>query len=144
MDAVVTRAIVRPLLLLLLQLLLLCCIGNLRAQQMPAASLPAATVPDVTLPDPTRPATLAPGNAAGMGADAPFGQLQSVLIGRSGRRIAVISGQTLRVGDQFAGAVLLGVSENSVQLKKDSKVHVLKLFPASLARPPGAVPGVEP
>ena len=144
MDAVVMRAIARPLLLrstlprlslplLLLPLLLMCCIGNVRAQPMP---------------DPTRPATLAPDNAAGVGAgaqaDAPLGQLQSVLIGRSGRRVAVISGQTLRVGDKFAGAVLLAVSENSVQLKKGSKVSVLKLFPAPLERPPGAVPGVEP
>jgi MSHA biogenesis protein MshK len=94
------------------------------------------------LPDPTRPATfatLAPDNAAGAGSAQSPEQLQSVLIGRSGRRVAVINGQTLRLGDKFCGATLVGISENSVSLKKGRKRHVLKLFPAPLERRPSAV-----
>ncbi len=137
MDAIVMRRIAPQLMVTLLPMLvLLCCMSSLRAQQMP----------DLILSDPTRPATLAPGGAAGTAADvnAPLGQLQSVLIARSGRRVAVISGQTLRVGDKFGGAVVVSMSDNSVLLKKGSKVHALKLFPAPLERRLGAARGVEP
>ena len=123
MDAIMTR--------LIAGLLLLCCTGNLQAQQ---------------LADPTRPATAppaAPGIATAQGGATALGQLQSVLIGRSGRRVAVISGETLRVGDKFRGAMLVGITENAVQLKKGSKMHVLTLFPTPLARRPNAISGAE-
>jgi MSHA biogenesis protein MshK len=120
MDAIVTR--------LIACLLLMCCTGNLQARE---------------LPDPTRPATAALGNGAGAGTAAAPEQLQSVLIGRSGRRVAIISGQMLRVGDKLGGAILIGISENSVLLKNGRKQHVLTLFPAPLERSLSAVPGAE-
>lgn len=79
------------------------------------------------LPDPTRPAIGSGSDAAGT----PL-QLQVVLIGRgpAGRRVAVISGQTLRIGDKFDGAVLSAIADNEVVLRSGNKVRVLKLFPA--------------
>lgn len=80
-----------------------------------------------SLPDPTRPAL---GSGPGAAAPAPP-QLQVVLIGSgsAGRRVAVISGQTLRIGDKFGGAVLASISSNEVVLREGNTVRVLKLFP---------------
>lgn len=93
------------------------------------------------LPDPTRPA-IGPGSGSGSGnaAAATPAQLQVVLIGRgpAARKVAVISGQTLRIGDKFDGAVLASISENEVVLRNGSKVQVLKLFPAPKQRSDGS------
>ena len=89
------------------------------------------------LPDPTRPAIgLGSGNAAA----ATPAQLQVVLIGRgpAARKVAVISGQTLRIGDKFDGAVLAGISENEVVLRNGNKMQVLKLFPVPEQRSGGS------
>jgi MSHA biogenesis protein MshK len=95
------------------------------------------------LPDPTRPA-IGYGASAGAGRDAAAApaQLQVVLIGSGahGRRVAVISGQTLHIGDKFDGAVLIGISENEVRLRVGNKVSVLKLFPVP-DRPSGGSDG---
>ena len=88
------------------------------------------------LPDPTRPA-IVPGSGSTV-AVAPA-QLEMVLIGRgpAGRKVAVISGQTLRIGDKFDGAVLAGISENQVVLRNGNKVKILKLSPAPEQRNDG-------
>lgn len=92
------------------------------------------------LPDPTRPPTqLAPGalstDASAAEPSRPI--LQSVLIGRepNGRRVAVIDGQTLLVGDKFKGAVLAGVSNNQAVLLRGSERLVLHLYPRSALAP---------
>ncbi|MBC7456520.1 MAG: MSHA biogenesis protein MshK [Massilia sp.] len=90
------------------------------------------------LSDPTRPpAQLAPAPlSGGASAPAPLGStrptLQSVLIARGpgGRRVAVIDGQTVRVGEKFKGAVLTGVSDNQAVLRRGSERQVLRLYPA--------------
>lgn len=85
------------------------------------------------LPDPTKPPPEAslPQSA---GVELPKGpvlpQLQSVLIGARGREIAVIDGQTVRKGEQFAGAVLIKVSKDSVVLRRGGRDQVLTLYPA--------------
>jgi MSHA biogenesis protein MshK len=87
------------------------------------------------LPDPTRPA-VGPGSGSGGDAAATLPQLQVVLIGRgaAGRRVAVINGQALRIGDKFDGAVLTGISGSEVVLRNGNKVRVLKLFPVAEQR----------
>ena len=96
------------------------------------------------LDDPTRPpaALQAP---AGADSAAPAGPvrplLQSVLLGRGqgGRRVAVIDGQTVRVGEKIHGAVLASVSDTGAVLARGKQREVLKLYPSSVA-PAAAVP----
>ena len=88
------------------------------------------------LNDPTRP----PAQLSAAGAEAAEAapvvvapQLQSVLIGRGpgpdARRIAVIDGQTVRLGGKFRGDVLIGMSDTEVVLLHGRERQVLKLFP---------------
>lgn len=85
-----------------------------------------------TLPDPTRPpATLyAPAGASAAAPAVP--QLQSVLVAQ-GRRVAVIDGETYRVGDQYKGRRLAAVGDTEVVLVRGKERQVLKLFPAPAA-----------
>lgn len=92
------------------------------------------------LSDPTRPpAILAPAQAgAALSGSAPSGpQLQSVLISKrpGGRHVAVIDGQTVRLGQEFMGAVLTSMTENEVVLVNGRERQVLRLFPASATTP---------
>ena len=95
------------------------------------ASLAAAQA----LQDPTRPpASLsAPqAGAAGSAAAAPAKQgprLQSVLIARQpgGRHLAVIDGETLRIGDSYQGARVTRIEQNEVELSRGNARQVLKL-----------------
>ena len=99
---------------------------------MAGIALPAAPLHAQTLPDPTRPPPEALAPAAG---DAPHmaprsgPQLQSVLIGTSGREVAVIDGQVVRLGEKFDGALLVKVSKNEVVLRRGAEVQVLTLVP---------------
>lgn len=85
------------------------------------------------LPDPTRPPnTLTVGDAE----PAPSGpELQSILVA-SNRRVAVINGQTVQVGDKVGDAKVFKISETEVVLKNDKEVRVLKLFPEIEKRQP--------
>lgn len=103
------------------------------------------------LSDPTRPpAQLTPVPlSAGASASELIGStrptLQSVLIARApgGRRVAVIDGQTVRLGEKFKGAVLAGVSDNQAVLRRGSERQVLRLYP-SLAPSPGTPDNPSP
>lgn len=80
--------------------------------------------------DPTRPA-----DAPLAGLDSPASavrtapQLQSVLVASSGRRVAVINGQTVRVGDKVGDASVTGIADNSVQLRRGKALETLRLYP---------------
>jgi MSHA biogenesis protein MshK len=56
--------------------------------------------------------------------------LQSVLIGRApgGRHIAVIDGQTVRLGGAFRGARVVRMTQNEVELVRGRQHQVLKLY----------------
>jgi MSHA biogenesis protein MshK len=97
------------------------------------------------LPDPTRPATAAPAAFADAAPAAQLGHLQAVLIGRrpGGRRIAVIDGKMLRVGDKFGTTVLVSISDDAVILRSGTKLTPLKLFPAQQKRATGAARGLD-
>lgn len=93
------------------------------------ASLPAAAQ---GLGDPTQPppaAMLAPVAGAAPAA-APAGpELQSLLVSRNpgGRKVAVISGQTVRVGARVGDAVVTSIGEQEVVLRRGKQFQTLKL-----------------
>ena len=76
-------------------------------------------------PDPTRPATFTPSAPA-----SPAGRprLESVLIAPD-RRIAVISGQRVQVGDRIYGAEVVSITEGAVVLRTGQGSETLALFP---------------
>ena len=78
------------------------------------------------IPDPMRP-PLSFGQA--QFDETPAGPvLQSVLISAT-RRIAIVSGKTVKVGDKVGDAQVLAINENEVILKSGKNRQVLKLFP---------------
>jgi len=100
-----------------------------------------------TLPDPTRPPpgfvdSIAQGGAADRAAvplstseteaAASVGPLlQSVVLPKRGRPIAIISGKYVPLGERYAGMELVSVSEQEVVLASGSVRRVLKLTPAA-------------
>ncbi|SFD95360.1 hypothetical protein [Massilia yuzhufengensis] len=84
-----------------------------------------------SLADPTRPpASLgARADAAGGGDGLP--RLQSVLIAprAGGRHIAVIDGETVRLGDIFKGARVARMTQTEVELVRGRERQVLRLEP---------------
>ncbi len=79
------------------------------------------------LRDPTRP----PEQVGQSGeAGAPSGPiLQSVLLSPT-RKIAVISGQTVKLGEKFGDATLVRITESEVVLRSGSELQTLRLFPS--------------
>jgi len=92
------------------------------------------------LQDPTRPpAALMAGQGAGQAAAAPADrapQLQSVLIARQpgGRHVAVIDGETLRLGDTYKGARVVRIEQDEVELVRGRTRQVLTLNAAAAPR----------
>ncbi|MFZ6846276.1 MSHA biogenesis protein MshK [Undibacterium sp. RuTC16W] len=88
-----------------------------------------ALVAAQSIPDPTRPpdtlllpATMASNEIAA----GPV--LQSVLISPS-RRLAIISGKTVRVNDKFNDQTVIKINETEVVLRNGKELQTLKLFP---------------
>jgi MSHA biogenesis protein MshK len=84
------------------------------------------------LQDPTRPPAqlFARGGAIAAGGGP---QLQSVLIaaGPGGRHIAVIDGETVRLGDTWRGARVVRMTQAEVELVRGREHQVLKLNPSA-------------
>jgi MSHA biogenesis protein MshK len=59
-------------------------------------------------------------------------QLQSVLISQK-RRVAVIDGATVRVGQRHRGALVASIAPTQVVLQRGSARQVLRLYPAGPA-----------
>ena len=98
------------------------------------------------LQDPTRPpAGLTPvQGAASAAAAAPARRaprLQSVLIARQpgGRHVAVIDGETVRLGELYKGARVTRIEQHEVELVRGSSRHSLKL---DIGAPP-VLSGIE-
>ncbi len=83
---------------------------------------------DDNLPDPTRPANVSPDATDATENGQILPQLQSVLISPQ-RKVAVISGQTLHIGEKFAGATLIKITAHEVVLKNGTELQKLKLYP---------------
>ncbi len=94
------------------------------------------------LRDPTQPPAVltpvAPGATVEPASSEP--QLQSVLISQrdNGRRVAVIDGQTVRVGDTFRDFKVIKISPTEVTLRQGKVESKLVMAPPSTARPAAA------
>ena len=87
----------------------------------------AAAAQAATLSDPTRPPSMK-ADAAGESA-APTGpRLQSVLISPA-RRIAVISGKAVTLGDKYGDATIDSITEGAVLLRYADRRETLRLIP---------------
>jgi MSHA biogenesis protein MshK len=82
------------------------------------------------LQDPTRPPAAAMASSAAPAAASSGPRLQSILIGREagGRHLAVIDGETVRLGEQFHGARVTRIGDNEVELVRGSERQVLRLY----------------
>lgn len=104
-------------------------VKNLILPLLACLALAHAPVCAQALLDPTRPPAGMDRGAAEAGAvdDAP--RLQSVLIARhaGGRHIAVIDGETVRLGESFKGARVARVSADQVVLVRGAERQVLRL-----------------
>lgn len=98
-----------------------------------AALLPAlAPASAQDLADPTRPPN-APSAAAGE--STPVGtQLQSVLISQ-GRRLAIINGKSVALGDAVGESRVVKITETEVVLQKGTETEVLKMYPGIEKQP---------
>jgi MSHA biogenesis protein MshK len=116
-----------------------------RARQLLAAlsaALLLAPASAQVLRDPTQPpAVAAPSAAAGSASSTaePVSsepKLQSVLISTrpGGRKVAVIDGTTVRVGDKFHDAIVAKITPTSVVLKQDKQEHTLTLIVSASAK----------
>ncbi len=117
------------------------CLAALGLALAAACSLPAAAQ---ALRDPTRPpASRVPGGAGARAASPASNgpQLQSILIARQpgGRHVAVIDGETVRLGDSYKGARVARMTPNEVELVRGSERRVLKLNAPGNALPSGGI-----
>ena len=96
------------------------------------AGAPARAAEPSTLRDPTRPPAAAFAPQAGTPAPSALPQLQSVLLGAApgARRIALIDGESVRVGDSFRGARVLRIADSEVELQRGGERQVLRLYAA--------------
>jgi len=79
--------------------------------------------------DPTRPpTTLNSGMNQELGDVTSGPVLQSVFISAN-RRVAMISGKTVVVGEKFGDASVASITEKEVVLRTGKEVQILKLFP---------------
>lgn len=78
--------------------------------------------------DPTQPADFVRARPQATRDDPPTPVLQSTLVSPS-RRLAVISGKRLRVGDHFNGAVITDISPYAVRMRKGGRETTLRLLP---------------
>jgi MSHA biogenesis protein MshK len=78
--------------------------------------------------DPTRPPASLGLAQEGISAPASGPVLQSVLIS-PGRMVAIISGQTVRLGEKFGEARVVKITESEVLLRSGTDLQTLKLFP---------------
>jgi len=95
------------------------------------------------LPDPTRPPSApavtnvqaSPGNDASPAAPMQP-RLQSVLLAGA-RKLAVIDGVTVSLGEKLDDATVVEISETQVKLRRGGEVETLELYPGIERRPIG-------
>jgi MSHA biogenesis protein MshK len=92
-----------------------------------AGALLAWTAQGAPFADPTRPPDATLGGAAPSGS--PAGpRLESVLIAPD-RRVAVISGQQVRLGEKYRDGRVVRITESEVVIRSGEGTETLKLFP---------------
>ena len=82
------------------------------------------------LQDPTRPPAAALASSVTQASAASGPRLQSILVAREagGRHLAVIDGETVRLGEQFHGARVARIADNEVELVRGGERQVLRLY----------------
>jgi MSHA biogenesis protein MshK len=107
-----------------------------------ASALPARAA-DVFdgLPDPTRPSS-ALGGGDGVATGVHGLVLQSVLIAPQ-RRLAVINGRTLAVGERIGDVTVAAIQPHEVVMKRASGEFTLRLVPRYVSRSTNATPKPE-
>jgi MSHA biogenesis protein MshK len=98
---------------------------------VPMALLFAASLAHAdALQDPTRPPAGAIAISAAPSAASAGPRLQSILVAREagGRHLAVIDGETVRLGEQFHGARVARIGDNEVELVRGAERQVLRLY----------------
>lgn len=98
-----------------------------------------------TLMDPTRPPAALDASRHGEGAGDAVPRLQSVLISprAGGRHVAVIDGETVRLGGTFRGARVARMTQTEVELVRGRERQVLKLDGLPVAAAAGMTPAVQ-
>ncbi|VXB06679.1 hypothetical protein [Massilia sp. 9I] len=119
---------------------------TLTATTLAALLLPAAFASQCAraqaLLDPTRPPASLGVRADGAAAGDGLPRLQSVLIARAGgRQVAVIDGETVRLGDSYKGARVVRMTQTEVELVRGRERQVLRLEPQPAE---GAGTGITP
>lgn len=98
-----------------------------------APALLAAGASAAPFADPTRPPVA--GEETGSGSSARSGlRLESVLLSPQ-RKLAVISGQEVRIGERFGDGRVVRISPTEVAIQRDGEIEVLQLFPDYQKRP---------
>jgi MSHA biogenesis protein MshK len=88
---------------------------------------PVLAVAQDGLGDPTQPTSLSePGDAVARAAQRPRWRLQSTLVADD-RKVAVINGRTVSLGERIEGATLLEVRSDGVTLQQDGQRLILRL-----------------
>lgn len=93
------------------------------------------------LADPTRPPNMPDAAVADSGAGASGPVLKSILLS-SNRRLAVIDGRSVRVGDRVGNARVIAIDADSVKLRGSEGLTLLKLLPE--VSKGGAKPAASP
>lgn len=89
------------------------------------------------LSDPMRPPAFAAGAATGEQTWGGGLVLQSTLLSR-GRRIAMIDGKPMKVGDRIGRARIISIDPRAVTLREANTTRVLQLHPGVAVTSPGA------
>lgn len=104
------------------------------AARLSAAACLLAALPALAqLADPTRPPTASPETMSSPAA-APAARLQSVLIA-PGRKVAVIDGRTVKLGERIGDARVVAISPAQVTLQKGAERQTLQLHPGIEKKP---------
>jgi MSHA biogenesis protein MshK len=89
------------------------------------------------LSDPMRPPAFANPASAGESSSGAGLVLQSTLLSK-GRRIAMIDGKPMKVGDRIGSARIISIDPGAVTLREANKTRVLQLYPGVEVTRPGA------
>jgi MSHA biogenesis protein MshK len=89
------------------------------------------------LSDPMRPPAFAAPAGAGESSSSADLVLQSTLLS-NGRRIAMIDGKPMKVGDRIGSARIISIDPGTVTLREANKTRVLRLVPGVEETSPGA------
>jgi MSHA biogenesis protein MshK len=94
-----------------------------------------ATRAGATVRDPTRPPQAAPVAGAPVARAAPLPEVTAVM-GAPGRRVAIVEGRLVRVGDAVAGGTVEDIDADGIRWRRGDAIRELRLpAPPTVKRP---------